>query len=170
MGRLPNTRQTMNYGLYLSASGVMANSYRQDVIANNLANSETVGFKRDLALFQERRTAFQERGGSGWSDPLLEHIGGGILATPTVVDTHQGDLEPTANPLDVAIQGNGYFAVSDGQEKHLTRDGRFMMNSAGELILSTEQGNHILDEKGKPIKLRSRRPRHHQQHRRDFPE
>ena len=45
----------MNYGLYLSATGVLANTYRQDVIANNLANSETVGFKRHLATFQQRR-------------------------------------------------------------------------------------------------------------------
>jgi flagellar basal-body rod protein FlgF len=143
----------MNYGLYLSASGVMANSYRQDVIANNLANSETVGFKRDLALFQERRTALQERGGAGYSDPILEHLGGGILATPTLVDTHQGDLEPTSNPLDVAIKGDGYFAVIDGKDKHLTRDGRFMMNRNGDLILSTEQGNQVVDDKGKPITL-----------------
>jgi flagellar basal-body rod protein FlgF len=143
----------MNYGLYLSASGVMANSYRQDVIANNLANSETVGFKRDLALFQERRTALQERGGAGYSDPLLENLSGGILATPTLVDTQQGDLEPTSNPLDVAIKGDGYFAVIDGKDKHLTRDGRFMMNNKGDLILSTEQGNRILDDKGKPIVL-----------------
>jgi flagellar basal-body rod protein FlgF len=143
----------MNYGLYLSASGVMANSYRQDVIANNLANSETVGFKRDLALFQERRTALQERGGAGYSDPLLENVGGGILATPTLVDTQQGDLEPTNNPYDVAIKGDGYFAVMDGKEKHLTRDGRFMLNNKGNLVLSTEQGNQVLDDKGKPIVL-----------------
>jgi len=43
----------MIYGLYLSAAGVMTNSYRQDVIANNIANAETVGFKKDLALFEE---------------------------------------------------------------------------------------------------------------------
>ena len=47
----------MIYGLYLSATGVLSNSHRQDVIANNLANSETVGFKRDLAVSREQRTA-----------------------------------------------------------------------------------------------------------------
>jgi flagellar basal body rod protein FlgG len=143
----------MNYGLYLSASGVMANSYRQDVIANNLANSETVGFKRDLAIFQERRTALQERGGAGYSDPLLEKQTGGLLAMPTRVDTQQGDLENTGNPLDVAVQGGGYFAVANGNNRHLTRDGRFMVDRSGNLILSTEQGNHVLDDKGKPITL-----------------
>ena len=63
----------MIYGLYLSATGVLSNSYRQDVIANNLANAETVGFKKDLALFQERQTEAQYRGLSArnHSNPLL---------------------------------------------------------------------------------------------------
>ncbi|HET6249583.1 MAG TPA: flagellar hook-basal body protein [Tepidisphaeraceae bacterium] len=144
----------MIYGMYLSATGIMTNSYRQDVISNNLANSETVGFKRDLARFQERKTALNERGAAGdWSDPVMEHLGGGVLAMPTLVDTEQGDLEPTGNPMDVAIQGNGYFAVDSKTGKHLTRDGRFMLNRDGELILSTEQGQHVLDDKGKPIKI-----------------
>jgi len=51
----------MIYGLYLSAAGVVTSSYRQDVIANNLANSETVGFKKDLPLFQQRLTEAQQR-------------------------------------------------------------------------------------------------------------
>ncbi len=50
----------MIYGLYLSASGVLTNLYRQDVIANNIANSETVGFKKDLTILQQRPTAAQE--------------------------------------------------------------------------------------------------------------
>jgi flagellar basal body rod protein FlgG len=149
----------MIYGLYLSASGVMTNSYRQDVIANNLANAETVGFKRDLAVFQERRTALKEGGhANNWSDPILEGLGGGILAAPTLVDTQQGDLEQTGNPLDVAVQGSGYFAVNDGKEKHLTRDGRFMINRQGDLILSTARGNHVLDDKGNPIHLNGEGP------------
>ena len=58
-------RGRMIYGLYLSASGVLANSYRQDVIANNIANSETVGFKKDLAVLQQRSTAAREPGDRG---------------------------------------------------------------------------------------------------------
>ena len=74
----------MIYGLYLSASGIMSNAYRQDVIANNLANSETVGFKRDLAQFQGRQAPSHDPANAGkWSDPLMDKIGGGILATPT---------------------------------------------------------------------------------------
>src|SRR6187455_217161 len=101
----------MIYGLYQSAAGIQASSYRQDVIANNIANAETSGFKRDVALFKERLTEAQEqRGGMGrtWTDPRLESLTGGILAFPTRVDTRQGELEPTGNPLDVAIEGDGY--------------------------------------------------------------
>ncbi|HZL34132.1 MAG TPA: flagellar hook-basal body protein [Tepidisphaeraceae bacterium] len=144
----------MIYGLYLSAAGVMSNSYRQDVIANNLANSETIGFKRDLAVFRERPTALRERGqGGDYSDPILENLGGGILASRSLLDNHQGDLEHTGNPLDVAIVGNGYFSVTNGRQQTLTRDGRFMLNRNGELILSNDRGQRVLDPKGKPIHL-----------------
>src|SRR5437588_7471981 len=120
----------MIYGLYLSATGVLANSYRQDVIANNIANSETIGFKRDLALFQQRRTEAQERG-SGASNAMLEALGGGALALPMQVDTSQGEMEPTDKNLDAAIEGRGFFTVMDNGQTRLTRNGHFMVNRAG---------------------------------------
>src|SRR5947209_3887766 len=86
---------SMIYGLYLSATGVMTNSYRQDVIANNIANAETVGFKKDIALFQQRRTEAQERGLGPTSNALLEKLGGGVFASPMLVDSSQGELEPS---------------------------------------------------------------------------
>ena len=84
----------MLYGLYLSATGVMTNAYRQDVIANNIANAETPGFKRDLALFQQRLTEAQERrgGSTNWSDPLLEKLGDdgmGPMITELVIEWHE---------------------------------------------------------------------------------
>src|SRR5687767_1053211 len=105
----------MIYGLYASASGVLSNSYRQDVIANNIANAETVGFKRDLAVFQERRTAAQRAGLSPrrWSNPALERLGGGVGAAATYVDLSAGELETTGRPLDLAIHGEGFFAVRE---------------------------------------------------------
>src|SRR6185503_4214950 len=86
----------MNYGLYLSAMGVLANSQRQDVIANNLANAETVGFKKDLALFQEQRTEAQIRGRHGESNDLLEPLGGGLVPSGTTLDLSQGPIENTS--------------------------------------------------------------------------
>src|SRR5689334_4298751 len=144
----------MIYGLYLSATGVMASSYRQDVIANNLANSETVGFKRDLTTFQERSTALRERGqGDTWSDPIQENIGGGMLLSGTQIDREQGVLDRTGNPFDLAIEGDGYFAVANGDQTRLTRNGQMMLNHDGELILANARSQRVLDVNGKPIKL-----------------
>jgi flagellar basal body rod protein FlgG len=143
----------MLYGLYLSATGVMTSSYKQDVVANNLANSESVGFKRDIASFRERLTEAAARGQPRLSHPMLENLGGGILAAPTLIDTRQGELEPTGNAMDVAIEGDGYFAVKDGGESRLTRNGQFAVDSRGRLVLSNDQGQAVLDPKGKPIML-----------------
>src|SRR5436190_6688482 len=145
----------MIYGLYLSAAGVMTNSYRQDVISNNIANAETVGFKRDLALFQERRTERAERGlSAGRSNAMLEALGGGVLASPTVIDKSQGELETSDNNLDVAIVGQGYFSVSNGDGGvALTRNGRFILNSRGHVALASNETHELLDIKGKPIAL-----------------
>ena len=143
----------MIYGLYLSATGVLTNSYRQDVISNNIANAETVGFKKDLATFQQRRTAAQESGDLSASNRILESLGGGIFASPTRVDLSQGDLEPTGNPLDVAIQGNGFFKVTDGNKVSLTRDGRFMVNQVGHLVMTNNGAQQVLDQKDLPIQF-----------------
>ncbi len=144
----------MLYGLYLSAAGVMTNSYRQDVIANNLANSETAGFKKDLATFRQRAVASREApGAAGWSNPLLDQIGGGTLADPTLVDTSQGDLEGTSNPLDAAIAGTGYFVVDDHGTPRLTRDGQFKIGRDGTLVQSGGDNAPVLDAAGKPIHL-----------------
>jgi flagellar basal-body rod protein FlgF len=148
----------MIYGLYLSASGVLANSVRQDVIANNLANSETIGFKRDLAMFRQRLTAAQELGLNPATDSnqMLEALGGGIMVAGGGIDTAQGELEPTGNALDLAIQGEGYFAVRQQGKTYLTRNGNFMADRAGRLI--TNSGQEVLDEKQKPIVLSSTLP------------
>jgi flagellar basal-body rod protein FlgG len=144
----------MIYGLYLSASGIAANSYKQDVIANNLANSETAGFKRDVASFRQRLTeARAGRSPGSWSDPRLEGMGGGLLAMPNRIDFAAGSVEQTGSPLDVAIQGDGFFAVKQNDKTLLTRDGRFSVNSSGQLTMSS--GQKVLDANGQPITLSS---------------
>lgn len=143
----------MNYGLYLSATGVVANSYRQDVLANNLANTETVGFKRDVALFRERLNEAKERGGLGRfaGESLYDKVTGGLLAQPTLADQRQGDLEPTENDLDLGLQGEGWFAVKDGDTTRLTRDGRFMIDRDGRVVLGSDVHQQLVDSKGLPI-------------------
>jgi flagellar basal-body rod protein FlgF len=149
----------MIYGLYLSASGVMTNSYRQDVIANNIANSETVGFKKDLAILQQRPTAAQELGRQNQTNPLLENIGGGLLAARLAVDTRAGDYEPTGNATDLALDGNGFFAVTGGSGKiHLTRNGQLLLNRNGTLAMSNDPSQVVLDDKQAPITLDGTQP------------
>ncbi len=149
----------MIYGLYLSATGVLTNSYRQDVIANNLANSETVGFKRDVPLFRQRLTASQENrlASHEWSNDLLEAMGGGTFASPVSVDTSQGDPEQTGTPTDVAIEGKGFFAVRDKGQLALTRDGRFSVSNQGRLVMNAS-GNEVLGADGKAIEINGRLP------------
>jgi flagellar basal body rod protein FlgG len=141
----------MNYGLYLSAMGVLANSQRQDAIANNLANSETVGFKKDLALYREQRTEAQLTGHRRDSNDLLEPLGGGLAPSGTTLDLSQGPMESTSNPLDVAIFGDGYFAVRNGDRLMLTRAGRFQVNRDG--ILATDAGHAVLSDKMSKISI-----------------
>jgi len=148
----------MIYGLYLSASGVLTNSYRQDVIANNIANSETVGFKKDLAMLQQRPTAAQQTGKWNQTNPLLEPIGGGLLAAQEAVDSRPGDVESTGNNFDVALQGQGFLAVSSQGKMHLTRNGQMIMDRAGRLVLSNNPSQAILDNKQNPIVLNSTAP------------
>ncbi|HWB19939.1 MAG TPA: flagellar hook-basal body protein [Phycisphaerales bacterium] len=146
----------MNYGLYLSASGVLNSMYRQDVQANNLANINTVGFKPDIPVVKERLTAREEAGGMpGDIQNILEQLGGGLFGDQTRVSTAQGSLLQTTQPFDLALNGNGFFTVSDGNgtnEVRLTRDGRMGLNDQGELVMMAT-GNPVLDTGGGRIKL-----------------
>ena len=89
----------MNYGLYLSAAGVLTNSYRQDVFANNLANVNTVGFKPDLPVLRTRPPeAIEDPAPFGTSNDLLERLGGGVLAGPQRTSFAPGPVEQTHRP------------------------------------------------------------------------
>lgn len=142
----------MSYGLYLSAAGIMANSHRQDVIANNLANAETAGFRRHVPVFQERLSAVLASHHASPTDPFL-NMTGGLLVQPTRLDLSPGDFEQTGNPLDLSINGDGFFTVSRDGETHLTRDGRFTVDRRGFLVMSTLPGHRVLDSAGKPISI-----------------
>ena len=143
----------MNYGMYVSAAGALANSYRQDVVANNLANVETVAFKPDLAMFQARRTQAQTKGQSSHTTAMLEGIGGGIFALPTYTDFSPASLDQTGSPFDLALTGKGFFQVNNPNAPggiSFTRDGRFTHNENNQLV--TVAGKlPVLDDKGQPI-------------------
>ena len=147
----------MNYGLYLSASGALANMYRQDVFANNLANVNTVGFKHDLAAITQRRPeAIEDMHGPDVSQRLLDKLGGGVFAGPQRITFAQGAIEETAGPLDVAITRPGQFFVlqaPQGQEGvRLTRDGRFTIDNQG-FLASATNGLRVLGVDENPIRV-----------------
>jgi len=142
----------MDYGLYVSAAGALANSYRQDVVANNLANVDTVAFKRDMALMQGRRTESSQSGGQRYSNPLLERLGGGLFALPTHTDFSPGSLDLTGSPTDLALDGSGFFQVKHQDQIQYTRDGRFTLDEQNQLVTVTDR-LPVLDESGAPITL-----------------
>ncbi len=145
----------MNYGLYLAAGGAIDATLRQAVLTNNLVNSETVGFKPDMVYGRQR---LPERLGAGFGvgiDPqlMLEKLGGSPTLTPAQIDLTQGALVETGNPLDLAIDGEGFFVVQDGDgQMRLTRDGRFTMDDAGQLVMA-DNGMAVLDLRNRPIRL-----------------
>lgn len=142
----------MNYGLYLSAGGVMTNMYRQDVFSNNLSNVQTAGFKPDIPYLSQRKAESLEPGvGGELSHELLDRLGGGVLAGPQRVNFNPGTLQQTGNPLDAALTDkHSFFVVAsrDGQ-MNLTRDGRFMTDNHGRLV--TQSGQRVEGAGGGPI-------------------
>jgi flagellar basal-body rod protein FlgF len=150
----------MNYGLYLSASGALASMHRQDVLANNLANMETVAYKPSQVDMRERLPERLEDT-DVFADPhlLLERLGGGLFVAPSRIDLGQGGMTATGNDLDLAIEGDGMFVVRVGEGDaglRLTRDGRFTMNSRGTLV--TRNGHEVVGAGRRPIRLDSDQP------------
>ena len=149
----------MNYGLYLSASGALTATYRQDVQANNLANVNTVGFKPEMAVAQARfAESLEGRHRMEVGRKMLDRLGGGVLSGPQRTNQSVGAATPTGNPLDAALlDANAFFSVHStdpdtGQRTTaLTRDGRFMVGPDGRLV--HQDGHPALDPAGNPILL-----------------
>lgn len=149
----------MIYGLWQSAAGLQAQDYRQTVIANNLANAETPGFKPDRVSFQERLNAATVSGDLRARHPSLDSISGGLYEAPLFTDFAQGGLVPSNNPLDVAIDGSGFLSVKTTEGTRYTRDGRLATNRDG-MIIHLASNKPVLNEDGGAmfVDLNSRSP------------
>lgn len=145
----------MSYGLWLSAGGMQVNEYRQAVMANNLANVDTAGFKRNLSVVQERRMESESNPAMGaFSNGMLDSLTGGPWSRPTYTSFAQGGLEETGRNLDVALSGEGFLTVSDGTNTRYTRDGRMTLDIDGTLKMVAGDGRYaVLDTAGQPIVL-----------------
>ncbi len=142
----------MVYGLWQSAAGLQAQQYRQAVITNNLANTDTPGFKPDRVAFTDRLNAARNGGPMSASHPTLDPLTGGIFSLPVYTDFGPGSLDPTQNPLDVAIVGDGFLSVRTPDGVRYTRDGRMIANADGALI-HVGSGGAVLDADGTPLVL-----------------
>ncbi len=149
----------MDYGLWLSAAGMQVNEYRQALAANNMANVDTVGFKRDLAVIHERRVeSATDSRGLRYRNPLYDGMTGGPWVRPTYHSFEQGAFRP-GGKHDVAIDGDGFFTVLDGDQPRFTRDGRMTINTQGELVSMAGNGTiKFLDEGGSPIVVNRHQP------------
>lgn len=124
----------------IASTGMLAQQLNVEVISNNIANLNTTGFKRQRAEFQDLLYQNQRRVGSLSSDqgtivPAGVQVGIGVKAAAVYRITEQGNLTNTSNPLDVAIQGRGFFQVNmpDGTTAY-TRAGSFQLSPTGEIV------------------------------------
>ena len=128
--------------LWISKTGLDAQQTQMDVIANNLANVSTHAFKRSRAVFEDllyqtlRQPGAQSSGQTQLPSGL--QLGTGVRPVATERIFTQGNLQQSSNPLDIAIQGNGFFQVQmpDGTAAY-TRDGAFQVNSQGQLVTAS---------------------------------
>jgi flagellar basal-body rod protein FlgF len=141
----------MPYGLYLSAEGAYAQSRRLDVLANNMANVSTPGFKRDVALFQSRFAEAVQRGQAMPGSHALTDLGGGVKVLATETDYSSGPLASTKNTTDMAINGDAFFVVRHGGKDLLTRAGNFSLTANGRLV--TQDGSPVIGVDGNPIDI-----------------
>lgn len=139
----------MDRGLYVAASGMLTEMVRQEQIANELANSTTPGYKSDHSTQ------------SGFGELLLHNtatgspigtVGFGVQISKTTTDLTPAPLHETGDPLDFAVEGEGFFAVRTAAGVRYTRDGQFSANAEG--FLTDSLGNEVLGASGAPLKLR----------------
>ncbi len=138
----------MDRGLYLAASGMLAEQARQDQIANDLANASTAGYKSDRTTQQSFGQLLLKNSVTG------ETIGKqttAVQVTAKVTDWTPQPLKDTGEPLDFGINGDGFFAVQTSQGTRYTRNGQFNADDKGQLVTLT--GDHVLGRDNQPIKV-----------------
>ena len=135
----------MQNALLVGLSRQMALGREMDVVANNIANLDTTGYKADGSLFEEYLGS-AARAGAGNARVSF------VLDRGIWHDMSQGPIQRTGNPLDVAIDGNAFLVVQTPRGERYTRNGAMQINASGQLV--TADGNPVLGESG-PITFQS---------------
>jgi len=136
----------MIQALMSSVASLQAQQTQMDVIGNNLANINTTAYKGQSANFEDLidqvyQGATAPTASSGGTDG--EQVGLGVMVAGTTTDWSQGSLTATTTPSNMAIQGNGFFMVSNGQNVSYTRDGNFELDANGNLV-NADSGQELL--------------------------
>lgn len=136
----------MDSGYYAAFSGLLARSQALDIAAGNLANAGTAGYRAERDYF---RSAIV--GPEALASQLNTTVNDFGVLGGSRLDLGEGALTPTGNPLDLAIEGDGFFAVRTKQGVRYTRDGQFERAQDG--TLTTQAGEPVLDARKQPIRV-----------------
>ncbi|HEY8542816.1 MAG TPA: flagellar hook basal-body protein, partial [Pseudothermotoga sp.] len=136
-------------GIYTAAMGMLLDTSKVDTTANNLANIETVGYKKDKLIFR----AYQDR--AIYALPNRKHPIGNLTYSAVLddvyLDTSHGTFLKTDNPLDLAIESDGYFALQGENSVYYTKAGNFKLDAEGYIV--NADGLRLLDENGEAIQF-----------------
>ncbi|MCS7237767.1 MAG: flagellar hook basal-body protein [Thermoguttaceae bacterium] len=142
----------MFYGIYLSAEGAHAQAKRLEVVAHNLANVDTPGFRRQLAIFEARASEATALGLEPPGSGSIQDLAGGIRVVDTALESAPGKLRHTGVPTDLAIVGEGFFVLDKGGEPVLTRAGNFSISPTGQLVAKLGGREYpVLSQAGQPV-------------------
>jgi flagellar basal-body rod protein FlgF len=138
----------MERGLYIAASGMVSEMARQDLIANDLANASTPGYKSDRAVQGSFGNLLLQNTQTG---AAVGSLGTGARIERQVTDLSAAPIKETGEDLDLAVEGDGYFAVRTAQGVRYTRNGQFSQAANGTLI--DQRNNPVLGQNGQPVRV-----------------
>jgi flagellar basal-body rod protein FlgF len=143
-------------GMYTAAMGMLNDMYKLNRISNDLANVDTPGYKQGRETF---RTYLEGLMTAELPDPIrgrkllpIGKLEGAVVLDEVKISMKQGSLEKTGNPLDLALEGSGFFAVLKNGKVFYTRAGNFKIDQSGYMV--TPDGAYLLDENGEKIKIK----------------
>lgn len=141
-------------GIYTSSSSMLCEIIRQDMVANNLANADTPGFKQDQGIFKELPTMVLRKVNDGqlypprpfYKYPKIGELGTGVILDESFTNFKAGGFDYTGNDLDMALENEkAFFVVESGPGIRFSRDGVFTINHEG--YLTNMNGDYILGDK-----------------------